>query len=173
MVIVLLGYMGSGKSSVGKRLSEQLEYPFIDLDTHIEKQLGLSIPELFGQKGELYFRRKEAEVLFEVLQQNNPSVVATGGGTPCYGTTMEGLLAQGQVLTVYLRTSVETLTARLFREKDSRPLLSHLITKQDLDDFIRKHLFERAFYYNQAAEVIETDGKGVQEISAEIIERLF
>ncbi len=173
MVIVLLGYMGSGKSSVGKMLAERLKWPFIDLDAYIEAKTKLSIPELFEQHGEIYFRKVEAQALFDAINQENPSVIATGGGTPCYGRIMERLIEMHSVATVYLKADIELLTQRLFPEKGNRPLIAHLETQESLSDFIRKHLFERAFYYNKAAEVVSVRGKNEREISEEIVAHLF
>jgi shikimate kinase len=173
MQLVLLGYMGSGKSSVGKLLSETLHYDFADLDTCIESSEEAVIYDVFKDKGEIYFRRKEAAVLKDLLSEKNKLVVATGGGTPCYGTVMDDLLAEENVVTIYLKYSLETLTNRLFDERKDRPLIAHLDTKNLLNDFIRKHLFERSFYYQKAAIILECDTLSVKEIVEKIIGKLF
>ena len=173
MKLVLLGYMGSGKTSVGKLLAQTLKYEFIDLDRHIEMTEGMSISELFQEKGEIYFRRKEAMSLTQVLSEENRIVLSVGGGTPCYGTVMSDLLTQENVVTIYLKNSLETLTKRLFTEKSERPLISHLETETLLNDFIRKHLFERSYYYNQASIILPCDGLIPEAIVENLILKLF
>ena len=173
MQLVLLGYMGSGKSSVGRLLSKSLQFGFKDLDSCIETAEGITISEIFENKGEIYFRKKEAIVLNKVLSEKNKLVLSTGGGTPCYGTIMHDLLARENVITIYLKNSLETLTHRLFEERNERPLIAYLETKELLKDFIRKHLFERSFYYNQAALILKCDGLSQEEIVEKLILKLF
>jgi shikimate kinase len=99
-------------------------------------------------------------------------VLATGGGTPCYGDSMMFLSSQKDVKTIYLKASLDILTARLEEEKEHRPLLAHLKTKEDFNDFIRKHLFERSFYYNQSNFIIDNNDT-VAETLEKIILKLF
>ena len=165
--------MGSGKSVVGSELALTLSANFLDLDTEIEKDEGLSITSLFDQKGEIYFRKKERATLLNLLEQGGTSIIATGGGTPCYGTLMHELVARPDVKTIYLKASLDSLTRRLFLEKEKRPLIAHLKTEALLNDFIRKHLFERNFYYFQAQKTVIVDEKTVTEIVAEIVADLF
>ena len=173
MQIVLLGYMGSGKSSVGKLLSKILHYDFADLDTYIESSEGAVITDIFTKKGEIYFRRKETAVLMDLLSEKNKLVLATGGGTPCYGTIMDDLLAEENVVTIYLKNSLETLKDRLFKERKNRPFIAHLNTKDLLNNFIRKHLFERSFYYHRATIILECDALSVKEIAEKVVSKLF
>lgn len=173
MNLVLIGYMGSGKSVVGSALAQTLNYDHRDLDQLIEEKEGSTISELFRSKGELYFRRTEAETIREVLTTNSSLVLATGGGTPCYGNTMEFLLQDPNITTIYLKTSLDILTERLYGEKHTRPLIAHLESPEVLNDFIRKHLFERTPIYETANEIVLTDGLEVQEIVREIVARLF
>ncbi len=173
MKIVLVGYMGSGKSSVGKKLATTLGISFKDLDSEIEKQVGVSIPKIFFEKGEIYFRKIENEVLKKILSRPETFVLATGGGTPCYGDSMNFILQQQDVTSIYLKIPLDILVSRLFLEKENRPLLAHLKTEVDLNDFIRKHLFERAFYYNQASMVIENGSGDIAETVEKIILKLF
>jgi len=121
--------MGSGKSSVGKELSQLLGFTFTDLDTAIETSVRQTIPEIFAKKGEIFFRRKEAEILTKVLSEKHKIVLATGGGTPCYGTVMNDLSIDKNVTTIYLKNGLQELTDRLFKEKENRPLIAHLETK--------------------------------------------
>ncbi len=173
MKIVLIGYMGSGKSSVGKQLATKLGYQFIDLDVRIELEESKTIPELFSENGEIYFRKKENEVLRDIVNLEHNFILATGGGTPCYGDIMHFLSSEEKTLTVYLKTSLDILTSRLMLEKNERPLISHIEDKVSLKDFIRKHLFERYYYYNQAKMQINTDELCVDEIVTAIVAQLF
>lgn len=173
MKIVLLGYMGSGKSSVGLKLADTLGIPLKDIDSEIEKQVGIPIPKIFSEKGEIYFRKIENEVLKKILSESENFVLSTGGGTPCYGDSMNFITEQQDVMSIYLKTPLSTLVSRLFLEKEKRPLLAHLKTEEDLDDFIRKHLFERAPYYNQANIIIENGSENIDEIVEKIISKLF
>lgn len=170
--IVLLGYMGSGKSTVGKALSSILSIPLIDLDKKIEEMEGMSISKLFASKGEIYFRRKERETLFSLLHSDASFIIATGGGTPCYGNTMAELVANPNVVSIYLKVSLSELVTRLLPEKSKRPLIAHLETEEDLHDFIRKHVFERSFYYNQAHFTIDAN-ETTENISEAIVRTLF
>lgn len=173
MKLVLLGYMGSGKSALGVHIANTLNASFVDLDAEIEKREEMSISQLFEEKNEIYFRKKEGEVLHDLLGQNNNLVIATGGGTPCYGTIMHDLRNNKEVISVYLKCSIDTLTTRLFVEKSQRPLIAHVETEELLNDFIRKHLFERSFYYNQAHIVMNCDGKTIDEIVQKLVLQLF
>lgn len=165
--------MGSGKSSVGKVLSEAINHTFLDLDLEIEKNESSSITELFQKKGEIYFRKKEREVLESILKYENDFVLSLGGGTPCFGDTMKFINKQEGVLSVYLKASNSALTDRLYTEVDQRPLIKHLSSKEDLNDYIRKHLFERGFYYNQASQMVSVDDKTIKDIVSEIVVKLF
>lgn len=173
MKIVLIGYMGSGKSAVGKKLAAVLEVPFKDLDAEIENQECISIPKIFSKKGEIYFRKIENELLKKILSQPESFVLATGGGTPCYADSMSFITNQKDVTSIYLKSPLEILVNRLFAEKEHRPLIAHLKTEADLNEFIRKHLFERAFYYNQSAMIVENGKEGVDETVEKIILKLF
>ena len=159
--------MGCGKSSVGKALANTLEIPFADLDEFIEIEQGRSVREIFQQSGELYFRKLEHKALNHFIQSSKPTVVALGGGTPCYFDNME-VLATSQQFSVYLKGSIPTLAERLMREKDHRPILSFVSSLEAMNEFIGKHLFERSVFYQQAKQQVVIDGKTIDEISAEI-----
>ncbi len=173
MKIVLLGYMGSGKSTVGVALSLKLKFPFKDLDSEIERKEGKTITALFSEKGEIYFRKIENELLKKILQSEENLVLATGGGTPCYGDSMDFLLENSDITSVYLKIEIPELSKRLFPERESRPLISHLKSEAEVFDFIRKHLFERSYYYSQADLIIKTDGNSTTETIDKILEKLF
>lgn len=166
MKIVLLGYMGCGKSVIGAFLAKKLQVPFYDLDHEIEKSTQISITELFQSKGELYFRKKENEILKVFVEKQEDFVLSLGGGTPCYYNNHELLQHEG-VFSIYLKASVDTLVSRLINEKAQRPLL-HNQDEVSLKDFINKHLFDRNFYYHQATKVVVVDNKSVEQLVSEI-----
>ncbi len=172
MKIILSGYMGSGKTAVGNALSGRCGLPFLDLDQEISRREGRDIPAIFQESGEIYFRNKESEVLLELLNSKEDYILSLGGGTPCYGKNLQLLQQDSEVKLIYLKTSLEELTERLFAEREKRPLIAHLDSRELLKDFIRKHLFERTYYYNQCDFTISTDGKSPDEIGEEILERL-
>ena len=173
MIIVLIGYMGSGKSTLGKELATVLNYDFLDLDDYISEKEKKSIPDLFKTKGEIYFRKKETYYLNEMIHTSEKVVLALGGGTPCYGNNMDLLLGNPNVITFYLKLSIPLLTKRLFLEREKRPLISHINSEDDLLEFIGKHLFERTHYYNQAQITINTDYKTKQEIIENLLVHLI
>ncbi len=160
--IILLGYMGVGKTTIGKRLAEKIFFPFMDLDTFIEQKEGKKISQIFKDKGEIYFRKKEREYLTELLKSSSPMVLSLGGGTPCYGDAMQ-LVNEATQNVFFLQLSFQELTQRLLPQKDKRPLISHL-QDDDLEDFIRKHLFDRNPFYMQAHNVINVSKKTIDEI---------
>ncbi len=167
MVIVMIGYMASGKSSIGKKLAKKINYKFVDLDDYIAKREVISIPEIFKKKGEIYFRKKETEALNELLHQNKDFILAVGGGTPCYGNNME--LININAKSIYLKGSINTIYTKLSKPKNKhkRPLISNIADK-GLKEFIAKHLFERTPFYEQADFTIVIDNKTKTEIVEEI-----
>lgn len=166
MKVVFVGYMGSGKSLVGKLLAKKLEVPFYDLDAIIEEKENQSIRELFETKGEIYFRKIENNILKLVLQKTESFVLSLGGGTPCYHNNHE-LLQHDGIVSFYLKATSANLVERLQDEKDARPLLAS-VNNDQLLDFITKHLFDRSFYYHQVNHVIAIDEKSVEQLVDEI-----
>lgn len=162
-MIVLLGYMGVGKSSVAQHLATKMDYEYIDLDDYIEQKENKSIKTIFNQKGEIYFRKIEHQCLKELLTSKAFDIIALGGGTPCYANNMEMVNAK-EHQSFYLKMDLVSLTNRLFKIKENRPLISHLSTLEDLMDFVRKHLFERQFYYQQAKHSIDVSALSVEEV---------
>jgi shikimate kinase len=170
MKLVLIGYMGSGKTTVGKLLAEHLDFKFIDLDEYIETRLNEKVAHIFKSKGELYFRKKESELLEEVLKDKRDLVIAVGGGTPCYGANMDTIL-QKTKLVFYLKLSIASLTERLHKEKEHRPLIAHL-KDEDLPEFIGKHIFERGIFYSRAYFTVVADQKEAEAVKEEILSLL-
>tara|TARA_B110000977_G_scaffold138810_1_gene176278 strand:+ start:471 stop:995 length:525 start_codon:yes stop_codon:yes gene_type:complete len=167
MKVVLVGYMGSGKTTTGLILAERLGIPFLDLDHFISEKQGMSIPDLFKNKGEVFFRKAEREALFHIGHSEDSFVLSTGGGTPCFGDNMENMKAFPNTLVVYLKLSIPELVTRLEGEMDQRPLLVGL-DKALLPEFLGKHLFERAPHYEQAHLVVPALGQSPNEISQKI-----
>ena len=164
--------MGAGKSSVGKKLSEVLGFDYLDLDDYIQEKEGKSIKEIFSTKGEIYFRKIESKYLNEIISKSN-SVISLGGGTPCYGNNMKHIKESKNTSSIYLKSSIISLTDRLLLEKDKRPLISHLKSKEELQEFIGKHLFERSAYYNLSDITINTDRNSIDEVVESIVLKLF
>ena len=167
MQIVLVGYMGSGKSTVGRLLAATTGLAFTDLDQYIESRESQSIPELFEQLGELYFRKREHELLKEFLEEHTNGILALGGGTPCYAGNMDLVLQQTPHV-FYLQLGVVQLAQRLAPEQQGRPLIAHL-SPEELPEFIGKHLFERNPFYHKAHHVIRVQDQSPQEVAHEIL----
>ncbi len=167
MTIILMGYMGSGKSTVGKQLASRLSYEFVDFDAYLEAKEGMSIASIFERNGEVYFRKLESKYLKKALDIKN-SIIALGGGTPCYGDNIKVISAASFSKSFYLKTSISTLVSRLFNERNKRPLIAHIKNREELQEFIGKHLFERSPFYLQAQHTITTDNQTDLEI-AELI----
>lgn len=165
--IILLGYMGCGKSTITSRLSKIIAIPYVDLDKSIEERTNLSINEIFEQHGEIYFRKLEHEIFVELLNAPKNLIISLGGGTPCYSNNHELLKGDG-ILSIYLKASVETLFERLVSNKNKRPLIANK-SEEEMKEFIAKHLFDRSFYYNQAQYKLSIDGKSKDETTQEIL----
>lgn len=168
--VVLIGYMGSGKSVIAKKLAGELDLKYFELDELIEQNENKSIKEIFETKGELYFRKLEHK-LFKDILNNDDFVLSTGGGTPCYYDNHK-ILSNETMTSIFLKASIETLFRRLKDEKSTRPLLSEL-DSSEMKEFIAKHLFERSYFYNQAKYVVNVDDKSVEEIVSEIKQLLL
>lgn len=167
MKLVLLGYMASGKSTIGKLLSEKLFVPFIDLDEYIEFKENSSITTIFKEKGEIYFRNIEHRYLKELIHTEEHFVLSLGGGTPCYANNMELILKSDHITAMYLQASIPTIVERLIAGKDKRPLVKEL-GDEKLTEYVAKHLFERRFFYEQAHHKVVIDHKKIDAIITEI-----
>ena len=159
MPIFLIGYMGSGKSTIGNDLSRFMNAPFVDLDNLIEQDLGLDICDIFHQKGEYFFRKQEQYYLTSLTYTQN-MIVAVGGGTPCFFDNMHFMNTVG--LTIYLKVSYEELINRL-QFSNYRPML---FKKQvNLQDLVKEQLIEREKYYQNSQYVIESDAISIEQVS--------
>lgn len=166
MRVVLVGYMASGKTSLGKVLANEMNLKFIDLDAYIEEKLHKSIPDIFLENGEIFFRKTENALLTEVLTNEEDIILATGGGTPCYGSNMD-VINEKSDHSIYLQLSIEALVNRIKDEKEKRPLVKHLNT-EDLPEFIGKHLFERRPFYLSAKHTVSGENKDLRTLASEI-----
>lgn len=142
--IFLIGFMGSGKTSLGKLLARKLNFEFLDTDLLIEEQEKSSIQEIFSSKGESYFREKEHEVLLELGENNQPTIFSTGGGMPLFNDNLSLMKKKG--LVVFLDVPIGMLYFRL-KNDSKRPLLASQV---NLLDYIETTLNERILVYQQA-----------------------
>jgi shikimate kinase len=165
--IILLGYMGCGKSTIANKLSKITQIPFVDLDKRIEEKMNLTINQIFEVKGEIYFRKLEHNVFIELLNSPEKIIIGLGGGTPCYANNHE-LLKDDNAISIYLKASIETLYDRLVLNKSKRPLIADK-NEAEMKEFIAKHLFDRSFYYNQAQYKVIVDGKTIDQTVADIV----
>lgn len=162
--IILIGFMGSGKTSVGESLAKKLSCPFQDTDQLIEKKAGITIQQMFETQGEEYFREYETKLLQELKLSLEHTVLSTGGGMPLRKQNARLLKDLGHV--IYLKAEAETVLKRLAGDT-SRPLLR----QSDRRKRVEQLLSERTPLYKWAADhIIETDGKTVDEIIDNILQ---
>lgn len=166
MQIFLWGFMGVGKTSVGKKLAQHLNVDFIDLDQKIEMEEGQTIAQIFSAKGEAYFREVEHQHLIQIIHSNEAGVISVGGGTPCFADNALRMNATG--LTIYFSSTAKELTQRLLPRKVHRPLLKN-IPDEDLLPFVTQKLNERMPYYLLAKEKVNAD-QSKSELLHELIE---
>lgn len=149
--IIIIGYMGAGKTTVGKALSKELGIPFYDLDWYIESRMRKTVPQIFAERGEEGFRKVEHSMLHEVAEFENV-IISCGGGTPCFFDNMEYLNQQGE--TVYLKARPDVLYGHLKMGKTERPLLKDK-TPEEMQVYISEQLAKREEYYLKAKHVLD------------------
>jgi len=162
MLVFLIGYMGSGKTTAGKKLAKLLGYGFADLDEHIEKRSGKRIADIFAIDGEEEFRKLEHRYLEKLCKLDN-YVIATGGGTPCFGKNLKIMKSAGKV--IYLKMPAAALAKRLSQTDNERPLLKNTGNKS-LEKHIEEHLAQREKFYEQADVVVSGVSLDVKELAA-------
>ena len=150
-IIYIIGFMGSGKTTAGKKLASLLGWSFIDLDKRIEEHTAKTIPEIFSQNGEDYFRDIETQLLRKLKSCTN-TVISTGGGAPCYNDNMDFMTETG--LTLYLKLTPAELKSRLSESKGERPLIKDL-DQEKLQYFIEEKLEDREKWYNRSDITLE------------------
>jgi shikimate kinase len=165
MRIFLIGFMGSGKSSIGKELAYKLGLFFIDLDSLIEEKTSNTVAEIFSKQGEEKFRKIEHQCLKETFKADNV-VIATGGGAPCFHNNMQLINEHG--ISVYIKLNAGMLASRLMSDNGKRPLLKDHTTPEDFRKHISQLLETREPYYEKATFIIE--GKNIS--AKKIIEKL-
>lgn len=145
--LYIVGYMACGKSTFGKALAEKIGWSFVDLDTEIEKKAGMTVRQLIAEKGEETFRALESETLRKTASAMH-TVIACGGGTPCYRDNMEFITLHG--MSLWLVASPERIAERVAEAGNTRPLLAGM-EGEELISFIKRHLLQRQQYYCKAS----------------------
>ena len=158
--IILVGFMGSGKTTVGKELASVLGCPFTDTDQVIENSEGVPVSQIFAENGENYFRELEKDIV-ENLDDTHFEVIAVGGGLPCYNGLMDVLNKKG--FTVYLKADEELLFERLWHEMEERPLIEGM-GEGELKVFINSKLLERKPFYERALISVQSTSNTVSDI---------
>ena len=159
--IFLIGFMGSGKTTLGKRLANKLNKLFFDLDAEIERIEKNTVSEIFDGKGEEYFRKLETETLIKLIDDNENFVLSLGGGTPCFYNNMELVNQSGT--SIYLKYNAGMLTSRLINAKTERPLIKGL-NVTELNRYISNKLIERELFYNQSKIVVKGSDLNIEDI---------
>jgi shikimate kinase len=162
--IYLIGFMGSGKSSTGRKIASSLRWQFADTDKIVEEQEGATVTELFEQKGEEYFRKAETRALRTVSERSR-TVIACGGGTPCSDENMKIMKSTGVI--VYLKMPAEALASRLLKSKTKRPLLQGA-GETGMTERVRDLLNRRSEWYEQADKVLDSMNDTVEEMTSVI-----
>lgn len=166
--IFLVGFMGSGKSTIGSLLAERLGLRFVDSDVVIAERLGASLAEITADRGEEFFRLQEREFL-DSLEPKQSLVVACGGGMPCFDGNMQIINSLG--VSVFLDTSVDTLFSRLEGNSTEERFLIKNLSEENLKEFIQSRLAEREKFYRQATFTVTNDG-AEEDCLAEILRLL-
>jgi len=162
--IYLIGFMGSGKTTVGRRLAKRIGFDLVDTDRFIEMQQGIAVSEIFAQRGEAHFREMEHNILLEI-QKLDYAVVSTGGGMTCHSGNMDIMRSTGKV--VYLKTSPQTLVRRLLRSRIERPLIKGK-TENELHQYVVEKLNEREPFYSRAHVIMENENFSMEELLWEL-----
>ena len=159
--IFLIGFMGSGKSTQGSRLAQQIGYRFVDMDHLIEETAGMTVPEIFRELGEKVFRKWERDILLEQCKREH-LVISTGGGAPCHSDMMDLMNANGS--TIYLEMSPTALCDRLIHSRTERPLIKGK-SPEELQEFISGLLKEREGYYKRASLIVNGINLKVEDLT--------
>ena len=167
MIFFIIGYMGAGKSSVGREVARRTGIRFVDMDREVERMHGAAVAEIFAREGEGVFRKSERTVLEQLAGEQDDLIVSAGGGTPCQGDNIGLMNRAGK--TIYLKMSPEKLVSRLRPGQARRPILAGMDTPQMLE-FIREALPVREPYYQEASMIVDCDALGDDSICRHITE---
>ncbi len=168
-IIFLIGFMGSGKSTIGPALAKSLGFYFIDLDDYIESKEKMIVSDIFKKKGETYFRNLETIALQEICSLSMV-VIGLGGGTPCFNNNIDVINSSGK--SIYLQMSSKALASRLFTERNKRPIIAHISNLEMLQEFIENSLRTRSPFYTKADLIIDGN-KTIENLVNKIKEDLF
>ncbi len=168
-LIFVSGFMGCGKTTQGKKLAKEIGYHFIDLDEYIANKYDNDITDIFKEVGEPEFRKIETECLLECINNNMKTIIALGGGTPCFNNNINILLNSGTL--IYLKMSAEDLYQRLFKETANRPLVANKET-DELFIYIKDLLAKREVFYSQAPIITNGNDYTVDNLKALLATRI-
>ena len=160
---------GAGKSFLGKKLADELNYTFYDLDEVIERAHKMNIPDIFSKYGQEFFRNEESRLLDELLNDKDDFVLSTGGGAPCFHQNMEKINQKG--LSIYLKVSISELLSRVTRKKDKRPLFMGK-SDEEIENFLEDMIKAREVFYHQAIITQEKDFSDVKEVLMKVRQHL-
>lgn len=169
MNIYLLGFMGAGKTTIGKKLAAKLNYKFVDLDEYIEEKQKLSIPKIFQKHGENKFREYEKEALNETFEFKN-TIISTGGGAPCFFDNIEQI--NKNATSIYLKFPAEILASRIKSDSLNERPLAKQKNREELIQFTKEKLEEREKYYSQAKIIISEPRLKPNELVNLILKKL-
>jgi shikimate kinase len=167
MRIYLIGFMGSGKTALGKKLASHLQFPFFDIDEKFENQFKITINDFFMKYGEEAFRKLERKLLHETLERET-AVISTGGGTPCFFDNMDFINKHGT--SVFMNIPINMAIHRLKNAKKPRPLLENILPS-DFSEFLQNLYLKRLPFYQQAHILMDTNTMDAKQLSQIILER--
>ena len=168
MIIVVVGYTGSNKTNVAKKIANKLDLDFLDLHQLIEKEEKISIPKILISKGDVIFRKIENNYLKNLMENKTKFVLSLEEGTPCYSNNIK-LITRKDIVSVYLEYSINNLTNILFKNP---PIILRNFSKDKLKEYIAKHIFERNLYYKKSKIIVDCDQKSEAMIIKEILIKL-
>ena len=169
MKIFLLGFMGVGKTTIGKKLAAALQYPFVDLDARVAEKHNMSVPDIFRYFGEAYFRKCEVDTLQELIHSYDSFVLACGGGTPIYHNNMEIMNAAGT--TIYMRAGIDFLISRIKQSPVVRPMVKKL-SENGSENGLSTLFEQRKPLYEQALRIVDVEKLPSNEVVERIMEIL-
>lgn len=159
--IFLIGFMGAGKTTLGKKIAHRSGLPFLDIDQEIENHFQLSINAIFEKYGEPFFRKEESKMLIQIINKYPKAIISVGGGLPCFNKNME--LMNNAGITCYLQRPAKELFHRLEKDTKNRPLLLNK-SKEELLQFIQDKLSEREVFYNKSKIIAQRDQQEIDTL---------